>query len=792
MKNKKLLLAIISFILLFSVLLTSCGLTPPTGGGEGGTGDEPTPPTGDEGKVDDRLFLVRNGEVNFQFIYSFDGYTADFRNHVFSSISDFNSKMGLSVSAVRDDFASSKDKCEVLIGTFVGREDYEVSKYLLGNAGYTIRAVDGKIIIMGGNEESLRFAFDTFMSIYLDFDPGTRDIALKSDLNRTVRETYSITSVSVDGVDIGEGDFKLFVKTGDEDALRAARLMQVRLYDSTGYYLELSPATGKDGIYITTVEKSEEDGFRVYEKDGSLHIECQYGPLFEPEMERYLTHIVGESVSGDIDIGGGYSREMHTVCYLDFGAVGDGVTDDFEAIRAAHGYANEHGLKIDACGDRKGEGLTFNLGQHAATIGIQTDVDWTGATFIIDDSSIGPNDAARGYNLFTVTSRLSIGTPLSGVLTSLSKGATNIGMTLDAKSLLIIYNADVMQYIRYGVNSDAGAAQQEVILVHENGDIDPSTPLLWNYSKITSVTMFPASDPDLTITGGKFITRANCAPREYTYYQRGISIRRSNVTVRDLVHIVEGETDTGAPYNGFLSVNGANHVLFDNVTFTGHKTYQRELDSRNSMGTYDISASNSNDITWKDCKQTNSITDTSRWGIMGSNYCKNLTYDGCVLSRFDAHKGMYNTTIINSEIGHAGITAIGAGYLRIENTVINSNTVVTLRSDYGSTWNGEVIIKDVTLKNNNASPTLISGSWVDHNFGYTCHLPSVTIDNITVYRGTALTVFSNFSNKDITSQTTKNPVAIGGRLTIKNNTNGYSFTTSANSTVSGAYTVYYD
>ena len=80
----------------------------------------------------------------------------------------------------------------------------------------------------------------------------------------------------------------------------------------------------------------------------------------------------------------------------------------------------------------------------------------------------------------------------------------------------------------------------------------------------------------------------------------------------------------------------------------------------------------------------------------------------------------------------------------------------------------------------------------DHNFGYTCHLPNVTIDNITVYRGTALTVFSNFSNKDITSQTTKNPVAIGGRLTITNNTNGYSFTTSANSTVRGAYTVYYD
>ena len=34
-----------------------------------------------------------------------------------------------------------------------------------------------------------------------------------------------------------------------------------------------------------------------------------------------------------------------TVCYEDFGAVGDGVTDDVAGIRAAQEYANEN--KID-------------------------------------------------------------------------------------------------------------------------------------------------------------------------------------------------------------------------------------------------------------------------------------------------------------------------------------------------------------------------------------------------------------------------------------------------------------
>ena len=69
-----------------------------------------------------------------------------------------------------------------------------------------------------------------------------------------------------------------------------------------------------------------------------------------------------------------------------------------------------------------------------------------------------------------------------------------------------------------------------------------------------------------------------------------------------------------------------------------------------------------------------------------------------VLSRFDAHMGVCNATIKNSTLGHQGINAIGKGLLKIENCKIQGRTMVNLRSDYGSTWEGEIIFKTVSSR----------------------------------------------------------------------------------------------
>ena len=65
------------------------------------------------------------------------------------------------------------------------------------------------------------------------------------------------------------------------------------------------------------------------------------------------------------------------VKYSDFGAIGDGVANDFAAIKAAHDYANEKKLPVEGQ-----PGRTYRLGDNGKeSIIIMTDTLWVGCAF---------------------------------------------------------------------------------------------------------------------------------------------------------------------------------------------------------------------------------------------------------------------------------------------------------------------------------------------------------------------------------------------------------------------------
>lgn len=444
-------------------------------------------------------------------------------------------------------------------------------------------------------------------------------------------------------------------------------------------------------------------------------------------------------------------KAVGSVRYSDFGAKGNGKTDDIDAIAATHAFANQHGLVVKA-----DQGATYYIGGKARTAIIQTDTDFGTAAFIIDDTEV----ENRSASVFMVSSSLE-SFKLDDV-SSLKRGQQKIEARLPGPCLITVTDSQVKHYIRFGLNQNNGSAKTDIFVVDKDGNVDMDAPIIWDFDQITEITALPIDEKTLNITGGRFTTIANQAESKYNYHSRNLEIRRSNVVVDGLEHRITGEGEHGAPYRGFISARDCSYILVKNTILTGHKTY-RTIGAAGkpvSMGSYDLSVNRALNVSFVNCSQTNDINDRTYWGILGSNYCKNLLYDNCTFSRFDAHKGVANATIRNSTLGHMGINAIGSGLLTVENTTIRGRSLINLRSDYGSTWRGEVIIRNcifVPAGGRSTSASLISGSYSgQHDFGYTCYMPErITIENLHIddanhpegYEGAA--IFRNFNSKMI-------------------------------------------
>ncbi|HMM18274.1 MAG TPA: hypothetical protein PKC47_12215 [Petrimonas sp.] len=424
------------------------------------------------------------------------------------------------------------------------------------------------------------------------------------------------------------------------------------------------------------------------------------------------------------------------------------------AIAITHEFANKHHLTVKA--DDK---AIYYIGGEKCTVSIQTNTEFGKAAFIIDDTDV----ENRNAHVFSVNSIKQSFKPKN--ITSLKKDQDKLDITLPGASLVTVTDSNVKRYIRFGANQNNGSSQTDIFIVDKNGTVDKNTPIIWDFERITEITILPVDETMLTISGGKFTTIANREESKYSYFARGIAIKRSNVIVDGLEHRITGEEDHGAPYGGFISISNCSNVTVRNTFLTGHKVY-RTVGSAGipvSMGSYDININRALNITFENCSQTNDINNVEYWGIMGSNYCKNIVYDHCTFSRFDAHMGVANATIRHSTLGHQGINAIGSGIFTVENSTINATNLINLRSDYGSTWEGEFFIRNCVfvprgVKSGNIN--LIGGSNnSQHDFGYTCYMPErITIENLQIddssypekYQGPA--IFANF-NKEMTDET---------------------------------------
>ncbi|MCC7491731.1 MAG: hypothetical protein IT204_05265 [Fimbriimonadaceae bacterium] len=429
---------------------------------------------------------------------------------------------------------------------------------------------------------------------------------------------------------------------------------------------------------------------------------------------------------------GGREAEMTqatepAVTYEAHGAVGDGVADDLPAIVAAHAYANEHRLPV-----KSNPQATYHLGRRALTAILATDTDWSTSRFTIDDTAVEDHRKS----LFAVRSLL---LPVKLALERLTRDQRQVDARPPSDCWVRVETSQKRLYIRRGLNQNSGTPQRDCFILRRDGSIEGDID--WDYPQITKVDARPLDEQTLTVRGGIFTTTANCMKQEtgYNYWARNISISRSNTVIDGLQHRIVGETEVGHPYSGFLTVSGCANVTIQHCFVSGHRTYSTigSAGKPVSMGTYDLSANEVVNFTLRSVTMDD-ICDGRKWGVIGTNFCKNILLEDCVLSRMDTHQGVSGQyTMRRCTLGYAGLNAIGRGTLLVEDSTLNGRSLIGLRGDYGSTWEGSVVIRNcrwVPGCGAKVVPYLIAGNNDGaHDFGYPCFMPrEVRIDGLQI------------------------------------------------------------
>jgi hypothetical protein len=854
--------------LVMALSFASCGTDDGAGNTDGGNdtagdGTNTETPPADENADPENVVLIKNSTAQFRIVIAQDESDAAVRKSLESFISNLKD-IGVEVEAlVNDTDAASVTDCEIIVGTGVQNRD---SKYVLnardyGEDGYVIKVVDNKVLIGGGNASQTKTAFDYFVKNVVKLTSKTKEMS-ELKLERTyekLKETkYLIDSVEIAGNDLSEYVFVTNVKTSANPTIKNFR---ENLYTATGYWLEnVKPENVQEGqkvFYVNIVENAGDSGFRAYvDSSENFVVECAYSNAIDGAFEHLTKTYIFDKL-GDVTFGKSFEKTypVNVVYYAQFGAKGDGITNDAEAIYNAHVFANQCGQKV--MGD--GPDATYYIHELPASIPVTTNVDWNGSTFYVDDTG-SEIYKQRGNALFFLTStaktttynKQQIAEMFPGV--EIEQGATELPWLadyIDVVSYVTIKN-DHKDYIRHGANTSAGYVRQDILVVNPDGTL-AEDEVIWDFKEsdqfihnwagtkfkkdsdghptwfgakivhtqaLTSIQIVEANDEPITVENGIFNRKVCTVVPEtnyenvYTAYARGITIRRCNSTVKNVRHcnleepefhaisntagslgsdmwkdyygvdVTKGKdgyfTDEKGsryfinqsyPYGGMLSFSNTYNSKAVDCQLTGRTVYYEAKTTSATpiaMGSYDLHIQGSSHVTIQNVHQLNDINDTQYWGIMNSNRAKNLKFIDSSLSRFDAHEGFWNGEFINTTFGRY-INVIGGGHLLIDGCTRNvGRDFISLRGDYGSTFNGTIEIKNCTMnglkeyrrtppaeayyddstmlqvingagsysKNYNIPESAyVSGNagsfpYLKWDFGYTCYMPQhLVIDN---------------------------------------------------------------
>lgn len=406
-------------------------------------------------------------------------------------------------------------------------------------------------------------------------------------------------------------------------------------------------------------------------------------------------------------------KRLKFVTYEMFGAKLDGVTDDTEAIKACHDYANSNNYKVV-----QNSGTIFITDK----VVVKTSTDLSGCKLILNHS------LQNGKTLYSIESDNPEITITDYVQSEFTKGSAIFPSLKNYKNYYITIDSDQLACVRFDGANQSNTYKKDSLVLNTRDGLS-TVPLIHDLT--TGV---------LTVKGRKLDTKPLIFKglniewnfQNLNYRCTAVDIRRSNVKFKDINFHVTNDidyNDTTVSMATVFSIQYCSNITMDNVVSEN----AREGTSGSAYIFYVERVVNLN---------VNNTNLLNGWHAFGTNGVKNWNVRDSIVNGLDVHFGAGDIYCDNVKfLGNWGfLLGYGDGKVIIDNCVSEvravdtkaMNSLVWLQNSYGYSYEGEIIIRNHTIVNPNWGFFLVrrEGAANDYKISNDIKLPDLYVDKV--------------------------------------------------------------
>jgi len=338
---------------------------------------------------------------------------------------------------------------------------------------------------------------------------------------------------------------------------------------------------------------------------------------------------------------------------------------------------------------------TFQLSEQVFTLGVP--FDFSAATFNVDGVALGNN--VRLINIVEPDTRV-----ITGVQLALAKGQAGTVALGGYDESSVAIDTTEPAYLRAA--SPAYTLNKADILVI-NKNVHRLTPAFFDINSSVTLTVRP-----LRQTIVCKLPKFNLLNTPSARYGALVYVARNNVVLQG--GYVDSEARSTAAGRNILE----SYIRIEKCAFPVVQDVVTKMSPLDSS--YQVVADQVHGLVMERC------VDQTGWRLQDGNFFRNTVVRDCEGRGVGGHAMTYNFTVENFTNCFNGVHVTGAGLLRVQGMVstdwggnLSGGGVVKIREDYGSSWDGDIEVEDLSITVNPTAGSATAISIIEMWASYT-------------------------------------------------------------------------